>query len=114
MQLSLLEAIKEGERLRDEGLARAVDKADRDCEKWSDRVYQLFKGWLKDKPTNYEFMTEDFRRQNKDLIDQPENLRAFGFICPKATREGLIRFVGNQKTKNSKSHRTPAGLWMKL
>lgn len=39
-QLSILDAIAEGEKLRDEGLARAVEKANRDNENWTDRVYE--------------------------------------------------------------------------
>lgn len=113
VQMDILSLIAEGERLRTEGLNLAVQNAGPG---WADKAYQAFKEWLFTKPVGYKFLTEDFRihAQIFRLVDEPKSRRAFGFICPKAKKEGLIEWAGVDRTKDKSSHRTPANQWRKV
>ena len=112
-QLDILTLIAEGERLKEEGLARSVENAGAG---WSERVYAEFKIWLQSKPSNFEFMTEDFRFyvERNRLVEPPPSLRAWGFLTRRARGEALIKCIGTSQVKNPAAHRANSGLWMKL
>lgn len=105
-----------GERLAVAGMQLAVETANAEHPKWSERCWQLFYQWLNKKPRYYQFMIEDFRKYlyDYDLIERPKTDRAFGFLSGKAVREGLIQSAGTRKVSNKKAHATPAGLWVKI
>lgn len=98
---------------RDKGLAQAIDHADESSWGWSDKAYDMFKVWIKNKPDGYEFMTEDFRVDIFGKIDDPPSLRAFGGISGRAVRDGLIEKAGYRQVKNVKAHAANAALWKK-
>lgn len=106
---------KAGENLARIGMELAVETANAEHPKWSERCWQLFYQWLNKKPRYHQFMIEDFRIDlyRYDLIEKPKSDRAFGFLTGKAVRRGLIESCGTQKVKNRKAHATPAGLWRK-
>lgn len=112
-QLSILDAIAEGELLAQEKMHAAVAAANRQHPGWKERCWNLFKEWVMNKPPGYHFMIEDFRLHveiNKKL-EMPKSNRAFGFLSVKGNKDGLIEFAGIEKVKNSKAHRANAAVW---
>lgn len=105
-----------GKRLAVVGMEQAVETANSEYPKWSDRCWQLFYQWLNRKPRYYEFMIEDFRNYlyHYDLIERPKSDRAFGFISIKAVKMNLIVFSKMGRVKNKKAHATPASVWIKM
>lgn len=104
-----------GEALRDEGLMRAVTHADKEIPKWSERVYEIFKKWLSEKPKGYSFLMESFRLHVEihKLIEPPPNNRAYGIISRKALAQELVYQRNTGKTTNPKSHCANAALLVK-
>lgn len=105
---------KEARRLKNEGIDRAVTKADKDNPGWSDRAYEFFvnKFLLNH---NGPFMGEDFRSYCA-LMDfpLPANNRAFGAVFVRAKSRGIIKSVGKQPTRAKKSHQANAELWIQI
>ena len=98
--------------LRDQGIKRAVEKANKTDPGWSEQAYDLFKQFL---DVRYQtFMIEDFRQYAIPMgLPKPPNDRAFGFIPIRAVKEGLIYRVGYGKTTGKSAHKTPAAIWSK-
>lgn len=94
---------------RDKGIQKAVTNADRVHESWSDKVYELFKNFIRG--NRCEFMAEDFRESVSGMIDAPPSNRAFGGIFMRAAKAGLITRVGYAPVKNWKAHRANASVW---
>lgn len=96
--------IHEGIILRDEGLTRAVDHAERVDPGWKDKVWNLFERWIAKKPIGFKFLLEDFRTDVEKFskLDSPPSKRAYGFIPAKAARLNLIQQVGTQKVKKQR------------
>jgi hypothetical protein len=115
-QTNILDLIAEGERLKQEGLDRAVDHADRDIPDWKVRCWSLFLEWLDSKPVGWRFKVEDFRLhvEAQGKIEAPPSKRAYGFISVKGVRAGLIVNKGTVKVNNPNAHRANAGLWEKI
>lgn len=115
-QLSILELIEQGEQLKEKGLDRAIDHAESNLPGWKEKIYSLFKTWLKDKRVGYQFRTESFRLwvETNELIETRASKRSYGFICPKAAREGLIEFAGHEKVVNPRAHRCLANTWRRI
>lgn len=108
--------IFEGRKLRDQGIQRAKDKAEKDSPGWNELVWLHFKGWLSYKPVDFEFMMEDFSnhiKENNPFL-KPEKGQAFGFITKRALKEKLIEYCGVSRTKSPVSHRRPANVWIKI
>lgn len=105
----------QGAKLAEAGLSLAVETANAEHEKWSERCWQLFYQWLNKRPRYFEFMIEDFRAylEKYDLLEKPKSDRAFGFIPGKALRRELIVFSRIEKVKNKNAHATPANVWRK-
>lgn len=116
IQTDILTLIAEGEALKEKGLQAAVDHANGNTPGWSDKIYSLFKEWLETKRSGYQFKTEDFRVwvELNDKIVTKASKRAYGFICPKAAKSGLIRSAGQTKVNNPTAHRCFASLWEKI
>lgn len=115
-QLNLFEVVDkattEAEILRDKGMQRAEDKANCTSFNWSIKAYNLLIEYIN--ITQVSFLAEDFREwADKQGLEQPPSLRAFGSIITKANRNKLIKHVGYGRTKNPKAHCTPASLWIK-
>lgn len=104
-----------GAQLRDAGIDRAKQTADSKQPKWSETIYEGFKRYLLFIGIGNTFMIENFREwAEQNGYDMPENKRAFGFITPKACKQGFIRFVGTGKVKNKAAHCANAGEWLVL
>lgn len=115
-QLNFLDAIAEGERLRDRGMQRAVDHADKETPQWSVKAYNLFLTWLKEGRPRKHFKGEDFRIYCElgELIEKPPSDRAYGSIMIRAAKAGLIKKIGHATTVNPKAHRCFCSLWEKV
>lgn len=103
--------IEEGERLRDQGMERAIRNAG---EIWSLKAMDKLREFIKE--NQGEFMCEDIRAQAAmdESFPFPPSNRSWGSILKQAEKEGLIKNLGYGITKNPKSHRTPASVWIKI
>ena len=97
-----------GQELRDVGIAKAIDNAERHHENWTYYAYQFLLNYTK---SHKEFMAEDVRVASEGIVDMPPSKRAWGGVFVRAVKSGLIRRKGFQNVKNSKAHCTPATLW---
>jgi hypothetical protein len=103
-------------KLRDEGMALAVDSANARHPIWSLRAIESLKRFLLISISASVFMTEEFRQwaENFDNLPTPPSGRAYGAVMIKAVKMRLITSYGYAKTTNPKAHRTPATLWREL
>jgi len=99
----------EGERLRDEGIKRAIDHADRVEENWQGRAFSIFQSYARSHDT---FATEDVRSYALEtgFPDAPDP-RAWGAVAMKAVRSGLIKPSHFELAKGKSQHRTPIRVW---
>jgi len=100
-----------GSQLRDEGIQRAIVKADKDCENWSSKAFDFLINYSK---LNKQFMTEDVREASIGVLEQPKNGRAWGGVVVRAVKSGLIIRKGFMNVKNHKAHCTPASVWIRI
>ncbi len=102
---------KEAIRLRDQGIKKAIDHADKVNEGWSDAAFLKFKEFLLD---HDEFMSELFRHWLEDKLPAPPDPRAIGAVIVKAKKMGLIKHLRYQAATDPKSHRNPKSVWGKI
>ncbi len=102
------EEYQSGEYLRDVGITKAIDNADKKHENWSDLAYEFLRGYIEQ---HSEFMAEDLRAASTGTIPDPPSLRAWGGVIVRAVKEGLISRKEFRNVQNPKAHRTPATLW---
>lgn len=103
-----------GKILRDDGIKRAVDHADRVDPGWQDKAYKfLIERYLPQK--NGPFMTEDVRSFAAYWdIDPPPDNRAWGHVIVKAVKAGILKKAGTGTTENPISHKRPANFWIQV
>ncbi len=106
--------IEFGKKLRDEGIERAINHADRKISQWQEIAYEHFLLWLRKMPRGERFMIEDFRKHMGTHLVEPPSLRAYGALAVRGAKDGVIENVGYGKVSNSKAHRTPAAIWQRL
>lgn len=97
-----------GNKLREAGMAQAVDHANAVHQDWSEKAFEFLKVFIKSNPM---FMTEDLRYASQGIVPSPASQRAWGSIIRRAALEGLIFRSGYGQVKNSKAHRANAGVW---
>ena len=101
----------QGAMLRDQGINKAIDHANRIEDSWSDIAFTFLRSYM----INHRmFMIEEVREASKGIVPEPPSTRAWGGIVVKAVKQGLITRVGFKNVKNAKAHCTPASLWMSL
>ena len=95
---------------RDAGIERAVDRADREQENWSDEAHRALERYCQAHPSG-GFLTEDVRAwaERLGLVAAPDNARAWGAVMQRAQRYRLIRAVGYAPARSS--HLSPKVLW---
>lgn len=112
-QMTLDDAIREGERLRDEGIKTSLDHAESNEPGWGDEAFRLFEIFLKAIRT--DFQAEEARSWAEDHgLNPPPDKRAWGGVIRKAVNRGLIQRVGFQLANDPKSHRAPSTVWRKI
>lgn len=99
-----------GTALRDQGIARAEDHAERESPGWSDRALGMLRQYAAE--IGGRFQAEDVRAfaKARGLEDAP-SARAWGGVIVRARRMGVIKFVGYENVKNKLAHATPAAVW---
>jgi len=116
-QLNIMDAIREGEILKKDGLLRAIEHADNVSPQWSQRAYNVAVEYVKNElMSGQNFKTEDIRNWayyfNK--IHKPPNERAWGAVSSNMARQGLIEKIGLGTVTNPKAHGAFATLWKKI
>ena len=97
--------------LRDEGMDRAVDHAERCNPYWQVFAMDYLKGYL-DEIGSKPFMGEDFRKWSEEQgLQKPPTGRAYGAVIMRAHRKGLIRSIGYSQTTNPTAHCAIASIW---
>lgn len=97
---------------RDTGIALSVDKANRDVSGWSRRAYIALLCYLvkHKEPFLVESMREWLEKNN--LIDEPENGRAWGNVVRHAVKQGVICHAGYGLAKSS--NLSPKVMWKRI
>jgi len=113
MQLDLISPeVSVSRVLRDVGMQRAADHADRVEEGWSDRAH----GFLVDYVAanrGRAFMAEDIRAsaESEGLPPPPDN-RAWGSVVSRAVRASIIKRMGYGAQKSVTCHCSPKSIWV--
>jgi hypothetical protein len=98
--------------LRDVGMQRAADHADRESEGWSDLAY----GFLVDYVAanrGRAFMAEDVRsRAEAEGLPAPPDNRAWGSVISRAARRRIINRIGYGAQKSVSCHCSPKSIWV--
>ena len=115
-QLNILDAIREGEALKQQGLMRAIDHADGVSPQWSQRAFNVAVEYVKNElRSGQQFKSEDIRiwAYFFNKIHRPPNERAWGAVCTNMAKQGLIEKIGLGSVTNPKAHGAIATLWRK-
>jgi hypothetical protein len=100
-----------GEQLRDQGIAQALEHADRDTPRWSSIAYEFLCKFAQ--THEGEFMAEYVRAASRGIIPPPPDERAWGGVFTKAYRAGVIRSVRYERCVSPELHRVPKIVWIK-
>jgi hypothetical protein len=102
-------------RLRDDGIKRAVEHANKVAVNWSDRAHAHLLFFLLPKSRGAEFTCEQVREYAEAHgIDKPPDKRAWGHVMKRAAREGYAVKNGKYvEATDPKVHCSPAAVWEK-
>lgn len=101
---------KSATELKNDGIERAKNRADKENENWSAKAYNFFIEFAKN--SKEPFMTNDVVLASVNRLPQPSNLKAWGAIPVKAKHAGLIKHVGFSGGSNPRHHSNPRSLWL--
>ena len=102
--------IPSGRKLRDKGIERATNNAERKNPGWISDAYHYLEAY-----PHKVFMAEDVRVwAHKNGLQKPPHARAWGSVMVRGKKNGLIKERGFQNVKNPKAHRTPCRVWEKV
>jgi hypothetical protein len=103
----------EGERLKNEGMQRALFSADRKDPGWPDRAFEQLKKYLEFHGYK-EFKSEDMRQwAYKRGLPRPPDERAWGSVIARANKQGIIRFIRHTTYDQPHCHKGYTSLWQK-
>lgn len=99
---------------RDEGIARAEDKAEKDIPGWKEAAFNKIIEFIN--VHQGEFMCEEIRSfaAMDDNFELPEKGQAWAGPVKRAEKEGKIRFVKWQPIKGKAGHGRPGAVWIKI
>jgi len=101
-----------GKKLRDAGIAQAIDHADQYSAGWRQEVYEKLLLFLETR--SEPFLAEEFREfAEANGIESPPSLRAYGAIIVRAAKEEKIRKVGYSQVTNARAHRANCSVWIR-
>lgn len=89
-----------GAELRDAGMQRAVDHADREIPSWQDLALDAFRAYAR---AHREFTTEDVRLGSPNVPTPPDK-RAWGHVARRACREMVVQRIGLTQAKSPTVH----------
>ena len=93
---------------RDDGIAKAIDHADRVSHAWSVLAYQYVQWWLRHCKPDATFLSENIIGFATEWgAPEPPDSRAWGAIIQRAARAGLIVKAGYREDKFC----SPKTLW---
>lgn len=105
IQTTIFDAIALGNR----GMTLAADKADREYEGWTTLAYAYLKKFISTREKFWPWHVVD--QSIADGIYQPENLKSWGVVYKRASKEGLIA-QGNELAKHPRRHGTKVPVWV--
>lgn len=96
---------------RDQGIELSEAKANRDQPGWSEDAQAALEKFCLAHP-GQKFLTEDVRAwaEELELVEAPDNAKAWGAVMQRAARFGTIRRVGYMPAKSS--NLSPKTAWM--
>jgi hypothetical protein len=105
--------MNEAQALRDHGITRAVNHADRVHSNWSDRAFDSLKQFIQTKLRKGDVITSEAVRSYAAThgLPTPPDKRAWGAIMLKAARAKLIVKKGWTTATDPKVHCNPVSLW---
>ncbi|MFH2064964.1 MAG: hypothetical protein ABIK15_07195 [Pseudomonadota bacterium] len=107
---AMYQQLELGEFLKQRGMKRALNHAERHHVSWGDRALSMLRKFPKSR-----FQAEELRAWSYGQgLPEPPHGRAWGSVMLKAKNMGLIRCIGYQNVSNPNAHRTPAALWIKI
>lgn len=97
-------------KLRDEGIKRSADRAERESPGWQNRAISFIQNYPEE-----TFMAEDVRPfAYENGLDKPSNEKCWGGVFTRAKNEKMIVAIGLQLTRKAVSHKRPQTLWRKV
>lgn len=101
-----------GEELRDAGIARATQAANRRNAGWSEDAFTAAKLYI-DEARGREFMAEDVRSFAERALGLPvaPDARAWGGVMAKVAKLGFVRRVDFRPSANPQAHKRPTAVW---
>lgn len=90
--------------LRDDGMARAVKRAERVDNGWGATAYSFL---VLHAQKNASFTTEELRKASHGEVPIPPDARAWGAIMAKARRRAVVEPLGYESAKDPRVHLRP-------
>lgn len=101
-----------GQQLKEIGMQRASDKAEKENPGWNEAAYEMLKQFLEIR--FHPFLMEDFRAYAEPSgLPSPPTGRAYGSVAVKAAKNGLMRRIGYTQVTNPIAHRANASVWLR-
>lgn len=103
----------EARRLRDDGIERAEEHAERVSARFKERARYVLNLYLAGLEFGDEFTAEDVRVWGRDLVEEPPDRRAWGGVLQRAAKDRRILQVGYRRHKDPVRHCGVSTLWAK-
>lgn len=108
-QLTLSEG---AERLKQLGIARAIDNAEKAAPGWTSEALSFVREYAR---LHAVFMAEEVRAfAHGQGLPLPPSARAWGGVIIKAAKSGLLKKVGTGTVSNARAHKCFASRWQSL
>jgi hypothetical protein len=98
----------DGETLKQNGMAAALQSADKTIPRWTDHALVLLNEYARGKK---QITSDGFRAECKGLLPDPPSLNSFGALFSRAAKAGIIEQVGFVKSRRPSAHSRVLGLW---
>ncbi len=98
---------------RDAGIQQAAEHAEEVNPNWGDRAFEVLRMYAAAKRSSgATFTSEDVRNSILGAhLPQPPHLRAWGSVCQRAARAGLIAKVGIVESRAAHCHCAHVAAW---
>lgn len=99
-------------KLRDDGIKRASDHADKVSLSWTDRAHGFLLEYIAGAKVGTQFQCEDVRKfaEGRGFATPPDK-RAWGGVMLRGSRASVIRKIGWAPASDPKVHCNPVSLW---
>lgn len=100
----------DAEQLALDGMERSTAHAERVCPSWTSAAFKAILEYAAN--CNEPFMIEDVRKVAYDAgLPRPPAEGAWGTPTKRAAAQGIIQFVGYEKSANATQHGKPCKVW---